>query len=378
MHFIIQKNYLVNSLQHVSKAVSTKTTIPILTGIKFNISESGLILTSSDSDITIQLTIPIMDNENEIIKVFKEGQIVLPKYIVDIVKKLPNDEVEFNMIDHLTIIIKSGQSEFRLNGFDAEEFPDLPQINEDYEFQMQSELLKTMIRQTIFAISTVESRPILTGVLWQLEQKALKFVATDSHRLAVREAVVESSDDLSLHNIVVPGKSLQELSKILNDDQRLVKIMVNENQMIIKNGNLIFISRLLDGTYPDISRIIPDKGKSKIILQTKHLLDAIERASLLAKDTKNNLVKLSMLDHSILEISSNLPEVGKVTETIVINESSGEDIKITFNAKYTIDALRSIDSKEILIEFTGALSPFIIKPNDQDKMLHLILPVRTY
>lgn len=377
MHFIINKNHLVNGIQHVSKAVSSKTTIPILTGIKFEINNKGLTLIGSDSDITIQIFIPAFEDDKEIIKVIKNGQLVLPKYIVDIVKKLPSDEIEFDLNDNLTVIIKSGSSEFRLNGYDAEEFPVIPPINDSQIFNIQSQLLKTMVRQTIFAVSTIESRPILTGVLWQLKEKNLRFVSTDSHRLALREAVVDCEEALIFSNVVVPGKSLNELNKILPDDETMLKIIVTDNQVIIKSGNILFLSRIIDGTYPDISRIIPEKGLTEIVIETKDLLDSIERASLLAKDSKNNIVKLSSFENKLIEVSSNLPEVGKVTEQLTANSVKGEDIKVAFNSKYTIDALKAIDSQQITIEFTGALSPFVIKPLDQEKMLHLILPIRT-
>ncbi len=377
MHFIIDKNHLFLAIQHVSKAVSSKTTIPILTGIKLEVDKHGVTLTGSDSDITIQMFIPVTENDKEIIQIFEEGKIVLPKYIIDIVKKLPSNEIEFKINDQLIVYIKSGSSEFRLNVFDAEEYPVIPQVNQEYVLNIQSELLKTIIKQTLFAVSTVESRPILTGVLWQLENNSLKFIATDSHRLAIREVKVETDTDLTFNNIVVPGKSLNELNKILPDEQMIVQIIFTENQLLIKLGHILFLSRLLDGTYPDISRIIPNKETTKIILETKKIFEAIERASLISKDVKNNVVKLIIKDDSLLEINSISSEMGKVTEQVEIKELEGELIKISFNSKYTLDALRTIDSEEIIIEFTGALSPFIIKPADHEKMLHLILPIRT-
>ncbi|OEF99629.1 DNA polymerase III subunit beta [Vulcanibacillus modesticaldus] len=378
MHFTIKKSHLVDALSHVNKAVSAKNAISILTGIKFEISNDGLTLTGSDSDISIQIFIPSVLNEDEIVQIFEPGKIVLPKYTFEIIKKLPNDEIEFKIVDHLTVLIKSGSSEFRLIGFEAEEYPELPQIDQKDIFTIQGKLLKTMIIQTIFAVSTKESRPILTGVLWNLNGQNLKFVATDSHRLAIRESTVENPMGLSFNNVVIPGKSLNELSKILDDHQVPVEVIVTDHQLFVKIDNLVFFSRLLDGTYPDISRIIPEKGKTKIRVQTKEILDAIERVALIAKDAKNNIVKLTTLDNQLLEISSNSLETGKANEQILAKELTGEPIKISFNAKYTIDALKTIDSQEIDIEFTGALSPFVIKPVDHDRMLHLILPIRTY
>ncbi|KXG45098.1 DNA polymerase III subunit beta [Tepidibacillus decaturensis] len=379
--FFVHKNQLVNALQHVQKAVSSKTTIPILTGIKFDIGTKGLIITGSDSDISIQVLIPLVENGEEWVQLIIPGKIVVPaKYILEIVKKLPGEMIEFEVIDHFTIIIKSGSSEFRLNGFDADEYPNLPQIidEEEHVFTIPSDLLKMMIRQTQFAVSTIESRPILTGVLWNLENQVLKFTATDSHRLAVREATVESLTNLSFQNVVIPGRSLSELSKILDDTQTPVEIIVNENQILIKMNHVLFLSRLLDGTYPDTSRIIPDKYKTKIIIQTKKLLESIERASLLARDGKNNIVKFTNIENLLIEVSSNSPEVGNVTDQLQIKNIEGEPVKISFNAKYMLDALRAIDSEEVQIEFTGALSPFVIKPIEHHRILQLILPVRTY
>ncbi|MFV9510297.1 DNA polymerase III subunit beta [Tepidibacillus sp. LV47] len=379
MHFIIDKSQLINGIQHVSKAVSLKTTIPILTGIKFEVTEKGLTLIGSDSDISIQIFIPKIDEEQEYVKIYQEGKLILPaRYIVEIVKKLPGDEIEFKQIDQLSVVIRSERTEFRLNGYDAEEFPNLPQIEEEQVFTIQSDLLKSMIRQTLFAVHTLESRPILTGVLWELENHILKFIATDSHRLATRSAMVETLNDSTFHNIVVPGKSLNELSKILEDEPRLVQIVVTENQILVKMKHLLFYSRLLDGTYPDTSRIIPDKFKTNLILSKQEFADAIERALLIAKDGKNNIVKLTTQENLMVELSSNSPEIGNVIEQIQAQEIAGDQIKISFNAKYVLEALKAIDSQEIRINFTGALSPFVIKPLDHDWALHLILPVRTY
>lgn len=162
------------------------------------------------------------------------------------------------------------------------------------------------------------------------------------------------------------------------DDDRLVDIVVTENQMLVKSERLLFFSRLLDGTYPDTTRIIPQSSKTEIVLKTKEFLHAIERASLLARDQKDHVVKLNLKEGSAIELSSKNTEVGQVNEKVSIQSFSGEELKISFNAKYMIEALRSIDSSDIQIGFTGAMSPFVIRPTDHDWILHLILPVRTY
>lgn len=378
MQIIIQRDYLAQAVGHVSKAVSSRTTIPILTGIKLAVTQQEIIFTGSDSDISIQASVPVEMDGKEIVKVVKLGSIVLPsRYVTEIVKKLPDPLVEIEVLDNNVTMLRSGSAEFNLNGLNADEYPRLPQIEEDKGISISSDLFKSMIRQTSFAVSTQESRPILTGVLWQLENNELSFVATDSHRLAQRQVHVETAEGLELKNVVIPAKSLNELNRILDDEDDMIDIVVTNNQILVKANHILFLSRLLEGTYPDTSRIIPQSNKTQVTVETKQLLQAIERASLLAKDTKH-VVKLSTIDSARIQISSNTPEVGKVVEQIQVQELTGEEIQISFNSRYMIDALKAIDHPEITIGFTGAMSPFVIQPKDNDRILHLVLPVRTY
>lgn len=378
MHIIINREYLAQAVGQVAKSVSSRTTIPILTGIKMTMTDEECILTGSDSDISIQSSIPLEIDGKEIVKVVKLGSIVLPsRYLTEIVKKLPNSHVEIEVLDQFVTVIRSGNAEFNLNGLNAEEYPRLPQIEEDKVFSISTDLFKSMVRQTSFAVSSQESRPILTGVLWQLNEGELSFVATDSHRLAQRQATVETNTDLMFKNTVIPGKSLNELNRILDEESEFIDIVVTNNQILVKAKHILFYSRLLEGTYPDTTRIIPQSSKTDIVVETKLLLQAIERASLLAKDGKH-VVKLSTNENNSIQISSNTPEVGKVIEQVEVKEISGEAIKISFNAKFVLDALKAIDSTQITIGFTGAMSPFVLKPIDHERTLHLVLPVRTY
>lgn len=378
MHFLINKSNLVYALSHVDKAVSNKSTIPILTGIKFELKEDRLRLTGADSDITIQMDIPLEKDGKNIIEIHEAGDIVLPRSVIDIVKKLPQEEIEFKKTDKLSVYIKSGTSEFKINGYDVQEYPELHTMSGDSEFTIESSLLRTMLKQTTFAISNNESRPILTGVSWNLEGENLKFYATDSHRLAVKEAIVENKMDLSFRSLVVPGKALKDLARILESYEDPVEIAGSRSQLYIKVENLLFISRILDGAYPDIPRIIPQKIESELILKREQLIAAIERASLIARDSRNNIVKLETLENNVIEISSSSQELGNVNETVPINSISGEGISISFNAKYVLEALAAIESEEVLIEFTGPLSPFMLKSVNQENMLHLVLPIRTH
>jgi DNA polymerase III subunit beta len=378
MKFIIQKNYLVQSVQDVMKAVSSRTTIPILTGIKIVATEEGVTLTGSDSDISIESFIPTEEAGDEIVEIKETGSIVLQaRFFSEIVKKLPEDTVEIEVQNNFLTIIRSGKSEFNLNGLDAEEYPRLPQIEEENVFRIPGDLLKNMIRQTVFAVSTSETRPILTGVNWRLEHNELTCIATDSHRLAMRKATIETENRGS-YNVVIPGKSLNELSKILDDSNDLVEIVITEHQVLFKTKHLLFFSRLLEGNYPDTTRLIPTDSKTDVVVTTKDFLQAIDRASLLAKEGRNNVVKLSTLPGGIIEISSNTPEIGKVVEEVQSHSIEGEELKISFSAKYMMDALKALEGSEIKISFTGAMRPFLIRNLDDDTSLQLILPVRTF
>lgn len=377
MKFVIQRDRLVESVQDVMKAVASRTTIPILTGIKITVTNDSVTLTGSDSDISIESSIPLEEEGKVLVEIQTTGSIVLPaRFFNEIVKKLPMDEVEISVQNGLQTIIRSGKAEFSLNGLDADEYPHLPQIEEDNIITIPTDLLKTLIRQTVYAVSTSETRPILTGVNWKIENGDIICTATDSHRLALRKAKVESNTTEE-YNVVIPGKSLTELSKILDDSKNAVSIVITNNQILFKAEHLLFFSRLLEGNYPDTSRLIPAESKTELTLNTKDFLQSIVRASLLGEG-KNNIVKLSTIEQSNVEISSNIPEIGKVVEEVQAESIIGEDLKISFNAKFMMDALRVLEGTDITIRFTGAMRPFLIQPQHDESMLQLILPVRTY
>ncbi|KGX85677.1 DNA polymerase III subunit beta [Pontibacillus litoralis] len=380
MKFTIQRDQLMESVQDVMKAISSRTTIPILTGMKVEATEHGVKLTGSNSDISIESFIPIEQNGIVYVENIQPGSIVLQaKYFPDIVRKLPQQTVELEVDDHANVSVRSGSAEFHLNGQDAEEYPLLPQVQAEQSFELPIDLLKGLIRQTVFAVSTSETRPILTGVNMIVENGELQFVATDSHRLASRKIPMqENANNVSFQNVVIPGKSLTELNKILADSQETIEISVTENQILFRTQHLYFLSRLLDGNYPETSRLIPDQTKTMIQVDTKELLHSIDRAALLAKENRNSVVKLTTRTNNQIEISSNSPEVGKVEEEFQAESLEGEDLKISFSAKYMMDALKVMDTEKVNIQFTGAMRPFLIRPMDNDEILQLILPVRTY
>ncbi|GAB2536948.1 DNA polymerase III subunit beta [Gracilibacillus alcaliphilus] len=380
MKIVINRNKLMESIQHVMKAISSKTAIPILAGLKIQATNNGVTLTGSDSDITIESFIPIEEEGIQFIDELEQGEIIAhAKYFPEIIRKLPSDTVKIEVDEQLQITIQSGHAEFHLNGQDAEEYPSVAQIESESNFELSIPLLKTMIKQTVFAVSTSETRPILTGVNLKVEDEHIHFVATDSHRLAASKLpLTEDIGAFPFDQVVIPGKSLNELSKILADTDEKIQISISSNQIAFQTENLYFLSRLLDGKYPETSRLIPEDTQTVIQADTKALLQAVDRASLLAKDNHNNVIRLNILNDKTIEISSNSPEIGKVEEEITVTSIEGEDLKISFSSKYMIDALKIMETEQVRIEFTGAMRPFIIKPTEHDQILQLILPVRTF
>ncbi|MFG6118657.1 DNA polymerase III subunit beta [Thalassobacillus sp. B23F22_16] len=380
MKFIIQREQLMESVQNVMKAISSRTTIPILTGMKLEASDQGVKLTGSDSDISIESFIPAEEDGIVYVEQIEPGSIVLQaKYFPDIVRKLPQNTVEIETDDHRNVTIRSGSAEFHLNGQDAEEYPQLPQLHTEDSFELPIDLLKNLIRQTVFAVSTSETRPILTGVNVKIEDGILHFTATDSHRLASRKLPLENQEtEISFNNVVIPGKSLTELNKILADSDQTIEISVTDNQILFRTKHLYFLSRLLDGNYPETSRLIPDESKTVVTIDAKELLQSIDRASLLARENRNNVVRLITKGGEQIEINGNSPEVGNVVEEVAAESIEGEELKISFSAKYMMDALKAVGSDQVKVEFTGAMRPFLIRAIDNDQVLQLILPVRTY
>ncbi|WP_438433603.1 DNA polymerase III subunit beta [Gorillibacterium sp. sgz500922] len=378
MKLSILKEHLNESIGHVSKAITSRSPIPILSGIKFDANEEGVRLTASDADITIQSFIPAEKDGVQVIRLDQAGSVVLPaKFFGEIIKKLPSNEIEIEIRPPFHATIRSGGSEVQMVGLDPEEYPQLPLIEEKKIVSVPSDLLKTMIRQTSYAVSTSETTPILTGVLCSLDENGLKFISCDRHRLAQRETPLAAGEEQYFRSVVISGKTLNELSKVLPDENALTDIVVSDNQVLFRMDNLLFYSRLLEGTYPDTSKLIPQQFQTEITVSSKLLTEAIDRAYLLSREEKTNIVKLIMNEDQTLEISSSSSELGKVTETIPVEQLSGNLLKISFNSKYMLEALRVLDSEGVKLSFTGAMSPIIIEPLGETKVLQLILPYRT-
>jgi len=378
MKFTIRRKELLQSIQDVTSVISSKTVIPILSGLKIDVHANHIVLTGSNSDITIQRTIPNIVDEEEIITKMEKGSIVLPvPQFPEIISKLPEDIVDITVGENYKTVISSGTAVFTLYGQNSEEYPVIQHQQVEPHFSYHIKQLKSIIKQTVFAVSSMETRPVLTGINVIIKEKEITFTATDSHRLAMRTSRLEDSS-IDEANIVIPGKSMQELQKVLDEKLETVQIAILNNQIVFFTDHLFFSSRLLSGNYPDTSRLIPNNSETKIQIYTRDFIQTIERAALLSNREQNNVIDLETKENNNIQISGKMQEVGEVTEQLPAISVEGNELKISFSSKYMLDSLKAMDHETVIINFTGAMRPFVIKTPDDESILQLILPVKTF
>ena len=348
MKFTINRPAFINQLNNVLRAISSKTTIPILTGLKMVVTDHSVILTGSDADITIESTLDASDSSYGL-SIEEPGAIVLPaRFFNEVIKKLPDKQATIEVFNGLQVRITSGTAEFTINGQDANNYPHLPEVESENTVELASDMLREVIDQTRIAVSKQESRPILTGIHVTLNNGILTAVATDSHRLAQRKVELPETADRDF-DIVLPGASMTELAKMIADEKDGVKMQITENQALFIFGNTHFYSRLLEGNYPETSRLIPESSDTRLEITASDLLASIERASLLSHESRNNVVKLSVNpENKIATVSGTSADVGNVEEEINADQIVGNPLEISFNPDYMRDALKSFGQTKIL------------------------------
>ena len=375
MKLTIHRGTFIQELQTVQRAIAAKTTINILTGVKIDLSHQGLTLTGSNAEISIESFLSV-ENEQAQMKIEEVGSIVLQaRFFSEIIRRLPEDEFTLEVIEQNQVEITSGKANFTVNGLDADNYPHLPVIDTQNQIQIPVHVLNKLISETVFSVSQHESRPILTGVHFVLSNQTLLPVATDSHRLSQRKIPLENTNDA--FDIVIPGKSLTELSRSLTDEEEVITIRIMDNQVLFETKTMKFYSRLLEGVYPDTNRLIPTNFNTVIEFEGKEFLSAIDRASLLSHEGRNNIVRLHIASDGVI-LYGNSPEIGKVEESLNYNHVSGEPLDISFNPDYMKAALRAFGDTTIKIQFISAIRPFILEPSEgQGEFVQLITPVRT-
>lgn len=375
MKFTIKKELLLDALNKVSRAISTKNLLPVLAGIKFELSKKKLTLTACDNDITIQTSIESTSAKE--FKIENEGSIIITgKYVLDIVRKLQDEFINFEVIDDLKILIYTENSEFNLNGISESEYPNIGLEESKKKVDIKTSVFRSLVNQTAFAASNEESKPILTGINFNIVGDVLECNSTDSYRLARKVIKLDKSSDEN-YNIVIPSRNIIEFSKILGEDDDIIELHIFNNKILFKTGNLKFESRLINGTYPNTSNLLPDDSFLIIKSNLNALYNVIDRVSILTSDKEKNIVTLETDDNTLI-LKSSSAEIGRVEEKMIIEKNNKENIKISFSAKYMMEALRSFNTENISIHFVGDIKPILIKSEEDDTLTQLVLPIRTY
>lgn len=366
MRFILNTNELVSALSVTTHALSPRTTMPILEGVLLEASDEGIRVTCSDGAMTISSVVAATIEE--------EGRIVMPgRLFVDVMRKLPDAEMLFSAGQNMIATIKCAGSRTTIAGKPADLFPSLPEISGENQVELPQPMLRDMIQQTSFAVSSDESRKILTGCLLEIAEGEVRMVALDGFRLAVR--IAPMSPDLQKMSAVIPSKLLQELSKIVSGgEEDMVRMTFANSQLMAEMGSTTVYATLLEGEYIKYRQIIPTAWKTAVrILDRGQLALCVERASLMAKESKTNLITLT-ISESLMTITSN-SEMGDVYEEIQV-ETEGEPLKIAFNVKYVTDVIRAIEDDEFILHFNSGVSPCVIVPVEGNGYTYMVLPVR--
>ena len=372
MKFSIKQSVLVEQLTIAIKGVSTKNLIPILNCIKFSLTKDGLTLTSTDNEMVIITFI----NKDKIDSIEKTGEVVISgKYIYDMVKKLPNCIINIEEVADSKIFITTEKTEFSLNCNNVYDFPSLDMDYKEQPVVLKRKIFKDMINTTAFATSMQESRPTLTGINFILDKDKIEATATDSYRLSKK--VINISGNHEYSNLIIPTRTVLELVKIINDEDKDIEIHIFTNKIVFKFDNIEFLTKLINGSFPDTSKLIPETFEIEAQVKYDDLYSAIDRASLLSSGDDKNTI-LFELKGDTVKISSNIPEIGMIEETFNTSNKSNKSISISFSSKFMTDALRAINSEEVLLKLNGDVKPIIITSTKNSDLTELIVPIRTY
>ena len=372
MKWTIEKNVILEALNNVTKALSQRTTIPGLNGIVFDVSEKGIELLASDSELTIKVLI-----SHEDIKMLEgKGRIIIQsKYFVDMIRKMPSEKIDFEVEDNLKIKISTPNNQYRLNCYNPSDYPNINIEKSDDAINIKSEVLREIINQTFYALSTQEVRPLLTGINFKINGDILECICTDSYRLSKKNIKLDVPSSKQV-NIVIPGRSITELEKIIAEDDN-VEIYVFTNKILFVYKNIYVQSNLLSGSYPETSHFIPNDFAYMINLNMKEFYDAVDRAALLAQNKEKNIIKMHIQDKDMV-ITSTSNELGNAEEKLHIDSNNKEKIEVSFSSKFMMDALKVIKEENILLLLNTDDKPILIKPVTDESLTELILPIKTY
>lgn len=364
MKVSIARSELLDALSVVGKGMSARSTLPILSGVLFSASEGEIQLQSTDLEISIKNTVPAL--------IEQEGRIVLPgKLLSDIVRNLPEAAVTIET-EGDTAHVRCQQSSFTIRTLNPADFPKFPEVAVDKSVTLPTSTLVSMVKQVSRAVSRDETRAILTGILLVIEGPGVRMVATDSYRLAVREVVLEkiAGEDVE---VVIPGKALEEVTRLAGSAPEVI-LGVSENQVVFEFGSTVFITRRIEGSFPNYKQLIPKEAETTAVVSGEELTAAVKRVSLMALHNTPLKVSVNVADQT-LSLSATTQDVGDASEDLMV-KAEGKDVEIAFNHGFLMDGLTSAATENVRLEVQNPLKPGLLKTEGDEGFLYLLMPVR--
>lgn len=374
MNFKINKNKFYSALSCTARAISSNSPVPILSGILLDVTKDKIVITGSDATLSIQVTLSNAIDEETGLSVIDEGTIVIDaRYLLDIVKKIDSDEISIEILDGTLTHFGGEKAEFKINGYRPVDYPAIDFNEPSLRFELSSELLSSTITNTVFATSTKETRPVLTGVNMRAADGFIICTATDSFRLS-KKVIPVSCDPFS---ITVPSKALNEVRSIFTSNEAIT-VALDERKIQFRTGSIILQSTLLEGSFPETDRLIPTQFNSTMIINRRSLISAIDRSSFIKTDNMT-LIRMEINAADDILVSSKSQEIGEYNESLTAVSYDGMPLDISFSGSYMSDALKALSTENVKILFTEAMKPFVMYNDDGDEsFLQLVLPVRTY
>ncbi len=367
MKFTVTKQALLDGLQRIQNIVSNRVTLPVLSNVLLETTETGLQLTATDLEVSVHTEV--------LATVERSGATTIPaRRLLSIIRELPVEDISIETDTRNITSIRSGPSFFKIFGLAKDEYPAFPSLEEKRGFSMKQSALKEGLRKTSYAISLDETRYVLNGILFSFRDGRLTLVATDGRRLALCDAELGEIKYPEGHerDFIVPTKAISELQRLLVEEKE-VRLHVGDNLVAFDLGTTVLATKLVDGTYPNYRQVIPGEAKERVSIEREPLLQSVRRVSLLSND-KSGSVRLNFTK-SNLDVTSNTPEVGEAKESLAI-AYKGRDLSIAFNPEFLIDPLRNLPDDTIALELIDEMSPGVIKINSAQRFLYVLMPMR--
>lgn len=365
MYARVSKEPLLTAVQTVQRGTATQTTIQILTGVLIKAESNKLSMQSTNLEVSIWTEVPA--------EVKKPGVLVVPaKLVADIVKNLPEGRLTLESgTENQVLKVSAGKAIFKLRVMLPEDFPSFPKVEDGKPVFVSSNSLQEVLRQALKAVSRDETRPILNGCLVSIEGSNLRVVATDSYRLAIRELKVKFKNEAKV-DVVVPWRSLDELQKVMVNDQE-VNVLTGENQIVFKMDGIVFVSRLIEGQFPNYKQLLPKEYQTSVEIDRDLFVDVVTRAALVAQKSQSIKIRL---DGRRMIVSSQAQGIGESQEELTVKSKKESNLEIAFNAQYLLDGITSIKGESLILQLNDAVSPGLVRPAKSDDYLYLIMPIR--